>query len=226
MVAASPTPRKPFWTSPGLDDLFHDRGDLRHGNREADARELALSDGVAAAGRDRGVHADHAPLGVGQRAAGVAGVDRRVDLDEVLVVDVVEPRRPAEAGDDAARHRESKIEGRTECERDVALPHAPALTTTGGDQVARRDLDHRDVASKIESEDLRGSHLAVMELDLDLVSRFDHVRVGHHVSGLVPDPTGTGRGELPESRAVSDGALTRHVDHRRLHHRGDVALRL
>ena len=50
---------------------------------------------------DGGVDADHPALGVGQRAAGVAGVERGVGLDDVLD----HPRRRAAAGRHAAAER-------------------------------------------------------------------------------------------------------------------------
>ena len=73
----------------------------------------AEADADRAAGRrvDRGVHRDHLAVDVEGRAAGVALVDRRVDLDEVVVgtrADVAAARR-----DDAGGRRCRR--GRTDC---------------------------------------------------------------------------------------------------------------
>ena len=73
----------------------------------------AEADADRAAGRrvDRGVHRDHIAVDVEGRPAGVALVDRRVDLDEVVIragADVAAARR-----DDARRRRCRR--GRTDC---------------------------------------------------------------------------------------------------------------
>src|SRR6185437_4219817 len=63
----------------GLLELLDDRAGDRGGNREADA------DGAAARRVDRRVDADHLPGEVDERAAGIAAVDRRVGLQEIVV---------------------------------------------------------------------------------------------------------------------------------------------
>src|SRR3712207_8842995 len=40
---------------------------------------------------DRGVHPDHGAVGVQERSAAVAGVDRRIRLEEVFERDVLDP---------------------------------------------------------------------------------------------------------------------------------------
>src|SRR5262249_57026551 len=62
----------------------------------------------AGAGNDRRVDADQLAARVHQGAAAVAGVDRRVGLDEVLVVREAEigpPRRADDAGGDGVPER-------------------------------------------------------------------------------------------------------------------------
>ena len=98
----------------GLDQLLDDRpGDVA-GDGEADAD--------AAAGRreDRGVDADHLAVEVEHRPAGVAAVDRRVGLQEVVVgpgVDVA-----VAGGDDAGRHRAAEAERVADGDHPVADP--------------------------------------------------------------------------------------------------------
>ena len=82
------------------------------GDREADAD--------AAAGRrvDRRVHADDVAVEIERRAARVAAVHRRVDLDEVVIgarADVAAARR-----DDAGRHRAAEAERIADREHPVA----------------------------------------------------------------------------------------------------------
>jgi hypothetical protein len=63
----------------GLHEAVGDLADEIRGDGEADALE------TAAAAEDGGVDAEEAAVDVDERAAGVAGVDRGVGLDEVLV---------------------------------------------------------------------------------------------------------------------------------------------
>src|SRR3954454_22210115 len=92
--------------------LLQARDDLAHRvrrHREADAH-------VAVAGlagrRDLGVDADDARAEVEERAAGVAGVDRRVGLDDLVDLDAVGGADvAAEAGHDAGGRRAVEAEG-------------------------------------------------------------------------------------------------------------------
>ena len=61
--------------------LVDDRHDLVDRDREAEPDGAALVGARGARGLDGGVDADHVPVEVDQRAAAVAGVDRRVGLD-------------------------------------------------------------------------------------------------------------------------------------------------
>ena len=77
------------------------RGVDRHGQPEADTR-------------DRGVDPDDPPASIGQRPAGVAGVERRVGLDDVLDEParpaVPRRERPAERAHDAGRDAAGEAE--------------------------------------------------------------------------------------------------------------------
>ena len=81
---------------------------------------MAKRDADRAAGRreDRGVDADHVAVDVEGRAAGIALVHRRVDLDEVVIgagADVAAARR-----DDAGRHGAAEAERIADREHPVA----------------------------------------------------------------------------------------------------------
>ena len=98
------TPSQPRLTVPFVLSCVDRRRSAVVGrNREGDAD-------VAARGReDRRVDADHLAVEVEGRAAGVAAVDRRVDLHEVVIgagADVA-----AEGRDDAGRDRAAEAEG-------------------------------------------------------------------------------------------------------------------
>ena len=96
-----------------LDDLLHHAFRGRHGNREADAERAAR------ARVDRGIDADQVAGRIGQRPAGIAGIDRRVGLDEILEgVDsqLCAPQRR----DDAHRHALADAERVADRQHDVA----------------------------------------------------------------------------------------------------------
>src|SRR5207248_672361 len=84
---------------PGLLQLRDDALGRVRRHREADADR-------APRGRiDRGVDADHLATQVEGRPAGIAPVDRRVDLDEIVIwpfVDIAAERRDDPGGDGAA----------------------------------------------------------------------------------------------------------------------------
>src|SRR5690606_30143086 len=87
-----------------LDDLPHYGGRhvYRHGEPDADI----------AAGRryDRGVDPDEAAVGRDKRSAGIAGVDRGIGLDEVLVALDVDAA-PIQRANDAGGHGLPETEG-------------------------------------------------------------------------------------------------------------------
>ena len=84
-----------------------------HWNREADA--------VGAQGlrQHGGVDADQLSIGVDERAAGVAEIDRRVGLNEVLEIRDAEPSAAGRA-DDALRHCLAETERIADGEDDIA----------------------------------------------------------------------------------------------------------
>ena len=91
-----------------LDQHVGDAGGQVDRNREADPVV------AAAAGDDRRIDADHVAVHVDQRTARVAPVDRRIGLDERLVL-VDADRIALEGRDDARRHALART--RTESRR-------------------------------------------------------------------------------------------------------------
>ena len=175
------------------------------GNVEADA------DRAARRREDRGVHADHIAVHVERRTAGIALVDRRVDLDVVVIgpgADIAAARR-----NDSGRH------GAAETERiaDGNHPIADARRLIGelhvGEVLLAVDLDQREVGLLVGADHLGRIDRAVIGRDLDRFGMVDHVIVGHRIAVrrdeearafagddlmLALHAVGTAEAELPE----------------------------
>ena len=155
----------------GLDELADDAVD--HVDRDGEAQAVVRAGGTG----DGGVHADDLAVDVAERAAGVAGVDRRVGLDEVFIalgacltglrvmLDVHDAELPPLGGDDALAHRELEAERRAEGEDDVALLDGVfrQVGDRGGVEVAAGDFDHRHVGLGVGGHDGRVTLGAVLE---------------------------------------------------------------
>ena len=96
-----------------LQDLAHHAAHQVHRDRDADAF------GAQVLAQHRGVDADQLAARIDQRAAGVADVDRRVGLDEVLERGDAE-LRAAGGADDAVRHRLRQAERIADGQHDIA----------------------------------------------------------------------------------------------------------
>jgi hypothetical protein len=95
-------------------ELGDDRLDGVGGDREGD------TDRAAGGREDRRVHADHAAVDVEGRAAGIALIDGRIDLDEVVIgagADVA-----SAGGDDAGGHGAAEAERIADCKHPIADP--------------------------------------------------------------------------------------------------------
>ena len=127
------------------------------GDREGDA------DRAARRREDRGVDADHVAVGVEGRAAGIALVDRRIDLDEVVIgagADVAAARR-----DDAGRHGAAEAERIADREHPVADARGLSDELHIGERAAL-DLDQREIGARIGADHLGLVGLAVVGGDL------------------------------------------------------------
>src|SRR4051794_38269845 len=136
-------------------------------DREADADVAA----AAAARLDLRVDADHAPGGVEQRAAGVAGVDRRVGLDDAVDLEAVRRLDRALGGrHDARRERPLEAERVADRDRRVADLHAQRRAERQRVELARLgvDLEDREVGRLVAAQDRGVDDVAVGELDGDL----------------------------------------------------------
>src|SRR6185437_2852912 len=128
---------------PVFDDLIHHV--VRHvdGNRESDSNVAA-----AAAAQDRGVDAYQVAVQIDERAARIARVNRRVCLNEILIIlDPADQRIGAAAfrADDAHRRRLADSEWIADREYQVAHFQRRRIAQWQGRQTGRVDLQHRYV---------------------------------------------------------------------------------
>ena len=132
---------------------------------------------VASRGRvDLLVDADHAPVGVEQGAARVAGVDRGVGLDRALDLEGGQRLdRAVGRRDDADRQRLLLHERAADRRNRLAGLYRVAVSQLQRVQVEaiRVDLEQRDVGVRVEADDARGHLVAVGELDVDLLRLVD-----------------------------------------------------
>ncbi len=116
-------------------DLVHDGSGEVDGHRETDSLIAARS-----FGENGGVDADQFAAVVHERAAGVAGIDRRVGLDEVFIVFDAEAGSPRGA-DDAHRHGLADAIGVADGEHDVADLQLVGVADGDGGEIGRVDFD-------------------------------------------------------------------------------------
>src|ERR1022692_3516805 len=117
---------------------------------------------LAAAGtaHDGGVDPDQAAVDVHQRAARVARIDRRVGLDEVLVVlDAHIP--PTGRAHDPFSDRLPDAEWIADCQHDVTDLHVVTVGQGNNRQIVRVDLDHGDIGLRIPADDFRGEFTSI-----------------------------------------------------------------
>ena len=153
--------------------------------------------------RPGGVDADHLAVGVGERATGVARLDRRVGLDEPGQLlggagpFVAGGDRPAQAGDPAGGDRGGAVAAERVADGDdlVADAHLRRVAEARGRQArGALQLQHRDVLGRAVADHLRRVGAAVADVpDLDRGGAVDHVVVGEHLAVRSQDDPGAGR---------------------------------
>ena len=208
----------------------HDHAHHVGGDRKADALR------AAGARIDRGVDAGELAGHVDQRAAGIAGIDRGIGLDEELVVGDAD-LGARQRRDDAVRHGLADAEGIADREHDVADHQL-----VGIGEIERREFlvrvlqpQHREIGAAVLQHDL-GLELALVgQRHLDLVGALDDVDVGDDEAGRIDHHARAERAlhllllaaghaeEAAEDRIVQERIAVLHhlggvdVDHRRLH---------
>ncbi|MNV01074.1 hypothetical protein D3C71_912620 [compost metagenome] len=168
-----------------LDDIL---GKLRrHGESDTDR--------TAARRNDRRIDADHLALHVEERTAGIALVDGRIRLDEIVIgagIDITPAR-----GNNTDRQRSAKPEGIADGHHPVADAHAARITELDGLQRRfRLHLQDGKIGFRIGANQRRLELRTVRENHLDGVGTLDDVVVGDDVTGRVDHETGPQRIDL------------------------------
>ncbi|KFJ51145.1 hypothetical protein DK45_2 [Bordetella bronchiseptica] len=142
-------------------------------------------------------------MGVDQRAARIAGIDRRVGLDEILIgidTQAIAPQRRHDALRSGLAHAEGVADG----QHHVAHPRR-ALVGEGRDrQLAQLacQLEHRQVGLRIRAHHLGRRLAPVGQGHLDGVGGFDDVIVGQHIAlGADDHPRAQAGGRLAAAQA-------------------------
>ena len=180
------------------------------GHREADPDAAARA--AAVARRDLRVDADHAPGGVEQRAARVAGVERGVGLDHV--VDREAARRgqpPLQRRDDAGRQRALEPERVADRDRRVADLHRGGVAELERRQVEplRVDAQQREVGVASLPSGCGGDGVP-SENVTSIVGR------GRDDVGVREDQARPRRSRSPSRSPRSAGRGAEHVERRRI----------
>ena len=155
-----------------------------------------------------------------QRAAGVAGIDGGIGLDEVLEL-ALRARLDGAVlgGDDAGGDGLRKLERLADGDHPFPYLRAVGVAHLHCGQGARRiDFDDRDVGVGIDADDFRGT--AVIggivriggELDKDFVRLVHHVIVGDDVAARIDDEAGAER--FTNATAIRAAAVIRSLSAR------------
>ena len=157
------------------EDLVHHAAHEVHRDRETDAFHAEILR------EHRGVDADQLAVGIDQRATGVAHVDGRVGLDEVLEGRDAE-LAAARRADDALRDRLRQADGIADGEHDVADAQPVGMPERHDRHVVLEvELQHRQIGVRIAADDPRVGHAAIGELGADQVRGGDDVVIRDHV---------------------------------------------
>src|SRR5208283_1347065 len=153
----------------------HDVAGKVGGDGEADALVAART------AVDGGVDADEPAFDIHERAAGVAGVDGGVGLDEVFIVFDAEVAA-AGGADDAGGDGLADAEGVSDGEHDV--PDLGFVAVGHGDdgEVFGVNLDDGDIGLGVAANDLGGECAAILQGDFDFVGVINDVVVGENVA--------------------------------------------
>ena len=161
----------------------HRLGEVRR-DREPDA------DAAARRREDGGVDADQLALHIEKRSAGIAAVDRRVGLDEIVIgagVDVAMMRR-----NDARAHAAAEPERVPDRQHPVTDAGCVRIAELDRRQRRRRfDPEHGDIGLGVASHHLRLEPGPVLQDDDDLVGLGNDVVVGHDQPRSIDDEAGT-----------------------------------
>ena len=133
------------------------------------------------------------PFMIDERAAGIAGIDRGVGLDEELVVGDAD-LGARQRRDDAARHRLPDAERIADGEHEIADFEIVGIADGERRQllIVRLDLEHGEIGALVGEQKLGFEFAPVGEHDADVAAAQDHVVVGDDealASTMTPEPS-------------------------------------
>ncbi len=141
---------------------------------------------------NRGVDADHLAVKVEGRSAGVAAVDRRIDLQEIVVRSLIDVA--PEGGDDPGGHRAAKTERIADRDHPIADLGVIAVSPSHVRKLlVAVDLEEADIGLLIAADHLGRVPAVVLKDHRYLVGVGDDMVVGYNVAGGVDDETGAER---------------------------------
>ena len=166
---------------------------------------------------DLRVDADHAAVGVEQRAARVAGVDRGVGLDHVGDREAVGRldlalRAPDTMPVVTVRLKPNGLPIATTGSPTCALEESPSGIGREVLDLRRVDLQHREVGGAVDALDLgrRSARRSRRSSPCTSVRALDHVRVGDDVAVLVEHEARAGR-RCPAAGSRTASRVARHA---------------
>ena len=161
----------------GHHEAIHDGGGKVHRNGKADAN-------VAARRREDGaVDPDETTLGINERAAGVAHVDRRIRLDKIFIAAIENSHLVTALGrDDSHGHGLAHTKGISDREHDIADAKFLTVSERHRRQLRRLNLDHGDVGLGIGTDHFGNELTVVRQRDFQLIGTLHDVIVGKNVA--------------------------------------------
>src|SRR3984893_14920348 len=154
----------------------------RYGKANADASPVW--------GIDRSVDANHFAFEIEGWPAGIAAIDRRVDLQNVVDrtrMDIAPRGRNIPGG-----HRPAKAERVSDRHYPIAdLSRAAVAEGYVGQRLVRCDLQNSDVSLRVPADDLRRVFALVRQSYFHFAVATDYVTIGHHVAGRINNEAGT-----------------------------------
>ena len=145
-------------------------------------------EGAAAAVNLR-IDGDNFAFAVEERAAGIAGVNRRIGLDERYII--AARQVAGDCADNALRRGVREAEGRADGQYPVADLHLIGIAEFGDGQVFALDFYQRNIGAFVQTDDFGAVFLVVVELHAHLVRPFDNVGIGQDVAVAIDDEAGT-----------------------------------
>ncbi len=156
-------------------NLIHYRLSHAHRNRKTDSFISAFA-AVSAVRKNGGIDTDEIAMNVNHRAAGIAGVDGCIRLDEVFIVFDTKAAASSCTHDS---HRGRLANSKWIADRENQIPNLQLVRIAQRQSWQPRgvNLQYRDVRLRISSNHLGLKLTLVAEEDLDISRTLDHVIV-------------------------------------------------